>query len=270
VTAQMLHNFARGGAAINVLARQASARVLVVDMGVRIPLGDLPGVLEARLGPGTRNFTREPAMSREQASRGIETGIEVSTRLASEGVGLIGLGEMGIGNTTAASALVAALTNSAPEVVTGRGTGIDDATWQRKVAVIRRGLDQHRTAANDIIDLLARLGGFEIAGLVGVALGAAAARVPVVLDGFIASTAALVAARLAPAATTCFIAAHRSVEPGHRQVLEDLGLDPLLDLGMRLGEGTGATFAMSLIDAALAIVREMATFAEAAVSDTGA
>ena len=270
VTYQMLLNFARGGAAINVLARHVGAEVVVVDMGVGRPLASVPGIVSRRVGPGTRNFTRENAMTRAQAITALETGIELATNYARQGFGVIGLGEMGIGNTTSASALVAALMGSTPEEVTGRGTGIDEATFARKVEVIRRGLALHRAAAADDLDILARLGGFEIAGLAGVALGAAAEHVPVVLDGFIASTAALVAARLVPAAGSFFIASHRSVERGHQKVLTTLGLEPLLDLEMRLGEGTGAALAMNLIDAAIAIVLEMATFASAAVTDSGA
>jgi nicotinate-nucleotide--dimethylbenzimidazole phosphoribosyltransferase len=270
VTRQMVLNFARGGAAINVLARHVEAKLVVVDVGIKGENERVPGVLARRVAAGTRNFTREPAMTRNQAVAAIECGIGIATDLAHEGVGLLGIGEMGIGNTTPASALVAAFTGRPVEAITGRGTGVDSATFERKLGVIRRGLALHAAAATDDIDRLARLGGLEIAGLAGVALGGAAARVPVVLDGFIASTAALVAARLAPAAASCFIASHRSVEPGHLAVLDELGLQPVLDLGMRLGEGTGAALAMGIIDAGLAILCEMASFAEAGVTDAGA
>jgi nicotinate-nucleotide--dimethylbenzimidazole phosphoribosyltransferase len=268
VTAQMVANFARGGAAINVLARHAGAEVVVVDMGVREAVA-LPGVLSRRIGPGTRNLAREPAMTREEAVAALEAGIGVAADLAARGVTLLGTGEMGIANTTAASALSAALTGAAAEELAGRGTGIDDAALARKVDVIRRALALHARPGAAPLELLARLGGFEIAGLAGVVLGAAARRVPVIVDGFISGAAALAAVRLAPAAAGYLVAAHRSAEPGHRIVLEALGAPPLLDLGMRLGEGTGAALAMGLVDAALRILREMATFADAGVSDSG-
>lgn len=278
VTRQMLLNFAAGGAAINVLARQAGARLVVVDMGVLEPLPVGCGVRDARVGAGTRSFVREPAMSAEQARVALETGIQIATELADDGVELIGLGEMGIGNTTASTALVAAFTGAAPDTITGRGTGIDDAGWLRKVGVVRSALALHGfegggaaggAAAADPLRALACVGGFEIAGLAGVALGAAARRVPVLLDGFISTASGLVASRLAPLAAGYFVAAHRSVEVGHRVALEALGLRPLLDLDMRLGEGTGAALAMGVLDASLAILHDMATFESAGVADTG-
>ncbi len=269
VTAQMVANFARGGAAINVLARHAGAEVVVVDMGVREPVA-LPGVLSRRVGPGTRNLAREAAMTRAEAVAALEAGIGIAADLAGRGVTLLGTGEMGIANTTSASALVACLTGVSPEASAGRGTGVDDAGLERKIAVIRGALALHAAPPPAPLDALARLGGFEIAGLAGVVLGAAARRVPVVVDGFISGAAALAAVRLAPAAAGYLVAAHRSAEPGHRAVLEALGTPPLLELGMRLGEGTGAALAMGLADAAVAILREMATFADAGVSDTGA
>jgi nicotinate-nucleotide--dimethylbenzimidazole phosphoribosyltransferase len=267
VTGQMLLNFARGGAAINVLARQAGARLVVVDMGVAHPPTARPEIRVRRIGPGTANFTRGPAMTREQALVALSTGAVLADALARDGVGMIGIGDMGIGNTTASSALAAVFTGAAPEEVTGRGTGIDDATFRRKVDVVRRGLEVNRPDPSDAVDVLAKVGGFEIAGLAGVALGAAAARVPVVVDGFIASVAALAAVRLAPNAAGYLIASHRSVEAGHRLVLKALGKVPFLDLDLRLGEGTGAALAMLLVDAALAISAEMATFESAGVSD---
>jgi nicotinate-nucleotide--dimethylbenzimidazole phosphoribosyltransferase len=267
VTGQMLLNFARGGAAINVLARQAGARVVVVDMGVAHPPPPQPEIRVNRIGPGTANFTRGPAMTRAQALAALSTGARLADALARDGVDLIGIGDMGIGNTTSSSALAAVFTGAPPEEVTGRGTGIDDASWRRKVDVVRRGLEVNRPDAADAVDTLAKVGGFEIAGLAGVALGAAAARVPVVVDGFIASVAALAAVRIAPDAAGYLIASHRSVEAGHRLVLQALGKRPLLDLDLRLGEGTGAALAMMLVDAALAIAAEMATFESAGVSD---
>ncbi len=269
VTRQMVLNFVRGGAAINVLARQAGAEVVVVDMGVKEPVA-LPQVRACRIGPGTRNLAREAAMSREQAQAALEAGVGLAVELADRGVTLLGIGEMGIGNTTPASALTAVFTGCAPREVTGRGTGIDDAALDRKIEVIERALKLHRPDPGDPLAVLAALGGFEIAGLAGVALGAAARRVPLVVDGFISSAAALVAARLAPQAAGYLIASHRSVEVGHRRLLEALGTMPLLDLDLRLGEGTGAVLAMALVDASLCILREMATFSSAGVSDSGA
>jgi nicotinate-nucleotide--dimethylbenzimidazole phosphoribosyltransferase len=269
VTGQMLLNFARGGAAINVLARQAGARIVVVDMGVAYPPQSRPEIRVHRIAAGTANFTRGPAMTRAQALDALATGATLADQLAQSGVGLIGIGDMGIGNTTASSALTSVFTGAAPEEVTGRGTGIDDATLRRKVEVVRRGIEVNRPDAADAVDVLAKVGGFEIAGLAGVTLGAAAARVPVVVDGFIAGVAALAAARIAPNAAGYLIASHRSVEVGHRMVLQALGTKPLLDLDLRLGEGTGAALAMTLVDAALAIAAEMATFEAAGVSDSG-
>lgn len=270
VTRQMLLNFADGGAAINVLARHAGAQVVVVDMGVKEPVPARPEIRVERVGPGTQNFSREAAMSRAQAVAAVETGIRLGHELASTGVTLLGIGEMGIANTTAASALTAVLTGADPDAATGRGTGIDDDGLQRKIDVVRRALAINQPDPTDPLDVLAKVGGFEIAGLAGVVLGGAARRVPVVVDGFIAGVAALVAVRLAPAAADYLITAHQSVEVGHRFVLDALGTRPLLDLELRLGEGTGAALAMSLVDAALRVLHEMATFEGAGVSDSGA
>jgi nicotinate-nucleotide--dimethylbenzimidazole phosphoribosyltransferase len=266
----MLLNFAGGGAAINVLARQAGARLLVVDMGVKTALPPLPALRSCRIGAGTRNFTRGPAMTDAETRAALEVGIAIAEELAADGVTLLGVGEMGIGNTTAASALAAAFTEAPPAEVVGRGTGIDDAGLERKIDVVARALALHRPDPRDGLGTLAQLGGFEIAGLAGVVLGAAAARLPVVIDGFICGAAALAALRIAPAVGPFLVAAHRSVEAGHRLVLRELGQRPLLDLELRLGEGTGAALAMNLVDAALAILAEMATFGAAGVSDSGA
>jgi len=270
VTRQMLLNFAQGGAAINVLARHAGAHVVVVDMGVKEPLPPHPIIRSHRVGPGTDNFTRGPAMSRAAAVAAVETGIEIAEQLSCDGITLLGVGDMGIANTTSASALTAVLAGASPAAVTGRGTGIDDAQLQHKIDVIERALRINDPDSTDALGVLAALGGFEIAGLVGVMLGGAAHHVPVILDGFITGAAALAAVRLAPHAADYLIASHRSVELGHRVVLDALGLRPLLDLDLRLGEGTGAALAMHLADAALHILHEMATFAGAGVSDTGA
>lgn len=268
VTAQMLLNFAAGGAAINVLARHADARVIVLDMGVLEPV-NAEGIECARLGPGTRDFTTQPAMTHEQVLAAITTGSQLARRLRADGVSVIGLGEMGIGNTSSASALTAALTGSAVEEVTGLGTGIDEAGRARKVQLIREALALHQPNAADPLQVLTCLGGFEIAGLAGVVLGAAAERMAVVLDGFIASVAALCAVRMAPDARGYLMPSHRSVEAGHRIVLRELGTVPLFDFDMRLGEGSGAALAMTVLDAAVKVLLEMATFETAGVTDAG-
>lgn len=268
VTAQMLRNFALGGAAVNVLARQVGARIVVVDMGVAGQPEPVAGILQRRVGAGTASFLHGPAMSPQEARAAIETGIDVAATLAREGVTLLGIGDMGIGNTTAASAITAHLTGAPVVEVTGHGTGIDAAARQRKIALIEQAIAVNRPVTGDALDTLAKLGGFEIGGLAGVVLGAAAARVPVLLDGFIATAAAALAVELAPLASEYLIAAHRSVEGGHTYLLRALGLEPLLDLQMRLGEGTGAALVMSLVDASLRIVHEMASFAEAGVTDS--
>ena len=270
VTGQMLLNFARGGAAINVLARHAGARVVVVDMGVKVPLHAVPEIRARRIGPGTCNFTKGPAMTREEAVAAVEVGIQIAEELVRDGVTLLGIGDMGIGNTTAASSLAAVFTGAPAEEVAGRGTGIDDEAFKRKVDVIRRGLSINAPDPKNGLDVLAKVGGFEIAGLAGVILGGAASRVPIVVDGFICGSAALAATRIAPLTAGYLICSHRSVEVGHRLVLQALGTKPLFDLDLRLGEGTGAALAMNLVEASLCILREMATFTAAGVSDSGA
>ncbi len=267
VTAQMVANFLRGGAAINVLARNAGADLVVVDAGVDPPLPQHSRLRSAKLAPGTRNFQRERAMSHEHAQRIVGAGIALAHELAVGGVQLLGVGEMGIGNTTAAAAIVAAATGAAVEKVTGRGTQIDDAQLRHKQAVIRGALTRHRSDPHDGLDLLSAVGGYEIGLLAGCCLGAAARRIPIILDGYITAAAALIALRLAPEVQPYFIAAHRSAEPGHAVALRELGLEPLLDLDLRLGEGSGAALAMPLVVAAARILDEMATFREAAVDD---
>jgi nicotinate-nucleotide--dimethylbenzimidazole phosphoribosyltransferase len=270
VTGQMVRNFATGGAAINVLARLQQARVVVVDMGTRATRDEMIQVRSNRLGPGTANFTRGPAMSREVAAQALEYGIALAAELHEMGVGVLAVGEMGIANTTAASAITAALLGQPPEQVTGRGTGVDDDRLRRKVLAIARALAVNRPDRSDALDVLAKVGGFEIAGLAGVILGAAARKLPVVLDGFITGAAALVAVGLCPGAREYLIAAHRSTEPGHAFILRHLDLRPLFDLDMRLGEGTGAVLALNLVEASLRLLREMATFKGAGVTDAGA
>jgi nicotinate-nucleotide--dimethylbenzimidazole phosphoribosyltransferase len=251
VTRQMLANFEAGGAAVCVLARLAGAELRVFDLGV---------------GAGTADITAGPAMSRRRAEDCVARGAAVAGELAAEGIGIVALAEMGIGNSTSASALAAALLSVDPELVTGRGTGVDDAGLARKVDAVRRALAVNRFAG-DPLETLAALGGFEIAFLAGVATGAAERGLVVLLDGFITGAAALVAERLSRGAGAAMVAAHLSPEPGHRLVLEALGLEPLLDLGLRLGEGSGAALALPLLQAALAILDEMATFESAGVSD---
>ncbi|HYL72514.1 MAG TPA: nicotinate-nucleotide--dimethylbenzimidazole phosphoribosyltransferase, partial [Candidatus Dormibacteraeota bacterium] len=266
VTGQMVRNFVNGGAAINVLARQAGARVVVVDVGVAETLPSELPIAHRKVAPGTANMAHGPAMTRAQALQAIGVGVDLVEAESALGVDVICLGEMGIGNTTAASAIVAGLTGSAVADVTGRGTGIDDATWQHKVEVIEQALRVNQPDRDDAVDVLARVGGLEIAALVGVIVGSAARRLPIVVDGFITAAAALVAAGLCPNARSYLIAAHRSVERGHAVALEHLELEPLLTLDMRLGEGTGAALALPILDAALALLDEMATFEDAGVS----
>ena len=266
VTAQMVDNLLRGGAAVSVLARQVGARVVVADLGVASAFAGHPSLRALAIAPGTRNMTCGPAMTREQARAAIDAGIGLVEAERAVGLDVVGTGEMGIANTTAASAMVAALTGADAEAVTGPGTGVDGEAWRRKVSVIRRALAVNEPDPGDALDVLAKVGGFEIAGLVGVTLAAAAHRIPVVLDGFIAGAAALVAVRLAGDARHALIASHRSAEPGHRHVLAALGLEPYLDLGLRLGEGTGAALGIGLAHAAAALLTEMATFKSAGVS----
>jgi nicotinate-nucleotide--dimethylbenzimidazole phosphoribosyltransferase len=267
VTPQMVLNFLRGGAAINVLANAAGARIVVVDMGVAAELPTHPQLISRKIGYGTKNMAVGPAMSRQEARAAIEVGVEIATGAIAEGAAVIGTGDMGIGNTTASSAIVAVMSQQDLRVVTGRGTGIDEAAYLKKVSVIQRALALNRPDPSDPLDVLAKVGGFEIAGLVGVILGGAQARRPVVIDGFISGAAALIATALEPRTTPYLIAAHRSHEPGHRIILERLGLHPLLELDMRLGEGTGAALAMPILEAACKILNEMATFDEAGVSN---
>lgn len=267
VTPQMVLNFLRGGAGVNVLARHAGVDVRVVDIGVDHEFGPVSGLLDRKVMKGTRNLSVEPAMTRAQTERAVTVGIELAEEAVRDGVGLIGTGEMGIGNTTPSAAVTAVMTGRPVADVTGRGTGIDEAGRTHKVAVIQRALDLHRPDQTEPLDVLAKVGGLEIGGLTGLILGAAAARVPVVLDGFIAGAAALIAVGLQPLCREYLIASHRSVEQGHRVILDHLGLKPLLDLDLRLGEGTGACLGMDLVCAAIKIYTEMATFGEAGVSE---
>jgi nicotinate-nucleotide--dimethylbenzimidazole phosphoribosyltransferase len=268
VTRQMLANFASGGAAISVLARSARAELHVVDAGVAEPTPH-PAIRSLRVGAGTANAAVGPAMTREQASEAIARGAALARELADAGANVVALGDMGIGNTTSASALACALLGRAPSEMCGPGTGLDARGVANKAAVVERMLAANRPRPDDPLGVLAAVGGFEIGLLAGVALGAAAGRAVVVLDGFITGVAALVAVRLEPALCGYLVASHRSPEPGHAPVLDALELEPLLDLGLRLGEASGAALALPLLEAARAVLVEMATFEAAGVTDTG-
>lgn len=265
VTPQMVLNFLHGGAAVNVLARHVGADVVCVDVGVNADMAH-PQLVSRKVKYGTANIAVGPAMSREEAAQAIMAGVETVRELVERGYRLFATGEMGIGNTTPSSALLAALTGADAETVVGIGTGIDEAKRLHKAAVVRRALEVNRVDAGDPLDTLAALGGLEIAGLVGVILGAAAHRCPVVIDGFISSAAALVASRLSPVAAGYMLPSHLSQEQGHRQLLAGIGLKPMLEMDMRLGEGTGAVLSFPIVEAAVKIMNEMATFESAGIS----
>jgi len=265
VTAQMVLNFINGGAGINVLARHIGAKVIVVDMGVAADINH-PEVINKKIDFGTKNMAKGPAMTREQAIQSIEAGIKLVENEISRGTDIIGCGDMGIGNTTCASAIAAVLTGAAPREVAGRGTGINDAVFEHKIKVIEKALKINQPSPKDPIDVLAKVGGFEIGGLVGIILAGATNRIPVVLDGFIVGAAGLISYGLAPQAKDYLFASHCSAEKGHKIILEKMGLVPLFDFGLRLGEGTGAALAINVIEAATKILNEMATFEEASVS----
>lgn len=266
ITAQMVANFARGGAAINVLARAMGARLVVVDVGVNGDIPLAPGIRSRKVAWGTRNFLSEAAMSRGEALQALEVGIGIVHEERRAGLDLLATGDMGIGNTTAASAITAVLCGKAAAEVTGPGTGLPPAGVVQKARVIEKAIETLQPDPKDPVDVLAKVGGLEIAGIAGLILGAAAHRVPVLLDGFISGAAALVAAGLAPVVRSYLVAGHRSAEPGHGAALDHLGLVALLDLDLRLGEGTGAVLAMPIVEAAAQILSEMATFDEAGVS----
>lgn len=269
VTPQMVYNFLNGGAAINALARHVGAKVTVVDMGIAAPIeSNAPNFLDRKIAPGTRNIAVGAAMSREQARQAIETGIAVVEHLlATDGLNLLITGDMSIGNNTPSSTIAVTFTGITPAEATGRGTGIDDDGLQRKIAVIERALAANRPDPADPLGVLAKVGGFEIGGIAGLILGAAAHRIPVIVDGFISTAGALIAGGLSPAAKNYMFSGHNSVEVGHRAMLAHLGLTPLLDLRFRLGEGTGAVLAAFLVESAVRALNDMATFAEAAVSE---
>ncbi|NTW60502.1 MAG: nicotinate-nucleotide--dimethylbenzimidazole phosphoribosyltransferase [Nitrospirae bacterium] len=268
VTPQMVYNFLRGGAGVNVLARHCGARVIVVDIGVDHDFEPAEGLEVRKVGRGTRNMAAGLAMTRKEAEQAVLVGIEMVKKYR-EGLDIIGTGDMGIGNTTPSSAIVSVITGTEPELVTGRGTGIDDASLKGKIAVIKKAIAVNRPDRSDPLDVLSKVGGFEIAGIAGLVLGAALHRIPVVVDGFISTAGALIAAEMNPLVKEYLIAAHQSVEIGHRKTLEHLEQRPLLDLNLRLGEGTGAALGISLVEAGVKILTEMATFADAGVAEKG-
>ena len=266
VTSQMVYNFAKGGAGINVLAGHIGARVIVIDMGVAADLKPHPKIVNKKIAYGTKNIAKGPAMTYEQAIQSIKIGIKLVEDEFSKGVDIIGGGDMGIGNTTSSSAITSAITGAKIREVTGHGTGIDNAMLEHKIKIIKQALKINQPDSKDPLDVLAKVGGFEIGGLVGIILAGAAHRIPVVLDGFIVGAAGLIAYSLAPQVKDYLFAAHCSIENGHKIILEKMGLKPLFNLGLRLGEGTGAALGISIIEAAAKILNEMATFEEASVS----
>lgn len=267
VTTQMVYNFLRGGAGINVLAKHVGAKVIVVDIGVAEDLKPHPKLIVKKVNYGTKNMAKGAAMTREEAIKAIETGIKIFNAELKNGIDILGTGEMGIGNTTAASAITASFSNRPVEEITGRGTGLDDQRLKNKIDIIKRSLSLNKPDPTDPIDVLSKIGGFEIGGLTGIILAAAANKVPVVIDGFISGAAALVAFKIEPKVKDYLIAAHKSQEAGHKIILEHIGLKPLLDLDLRLGEGTGGALGIGLADAAIKILTQMATFKSANVSE---
>ncbi len=267
VTAQMVANFIAGGAGINVIAGHVGARVVVADVGIAGEARGYPGLKAKRIGPGTKNMAEGPAMTRDEAVRSVENGIALFEEELAAGIAIAGLGEMGIGNTTPSSAIAAVLTGAPVEEVTGKGTGLDEKGLRGKIAVIKKSIAVNSPDPSDPFDVLAKVGGFEIGGLVGIAIAAAAHKVPVVLDGFISGASALIASHIEPKVRGYLIASHRSVEKGHAVILAHLGLQPLFDLGLRLGEGTGAALGIGLADCAVKLLTRMATFKTAGVSE---
>jgi nicotinate-nucleotide--dimethylbenzimidazole phosphoribosyltransferase len=267
VTAQMVYNFLNGGAAVNILAKHVNAEVRVVDMGVDHDFNNLAGLIHRKVARGTQNIASGPAMTREQAFECVAIGIGLADDLAADGVSILGTGDMGIANTTSSSAIVSVMTGQSVRRVTGRGTGLNEAAWEHKVKVIERAIAINRPESNDSFDVLAKIGGFEIGGIAGLIIGSASHGIPVVLDGFISTAGALIAVGLQPDIKDYLCAAHRSAEPGHAVALEHLKLKPLLELEMRLGEGTGAALGIGLVEAAVRILNEMATFEEAGVAN---
>lgn len=267
VTPQMVLNFLNGGAAINVLAAHFGAEVRVVDMGVNFDFDDAPGLIHKKIAHGTGDCSLGPSMTRQQAEVAVQVGMELAQEAVGQGVDILGTGDMGIGNTTASVALIAALTQRPVEEITGRGTGIDDTVLKHKIQIVETALKVNQPDRSDPMDVLAKLGGFEIAGITGLILGAAAARTPVVIDGVISGAGALIAHRLNSAAGDYMFMSHRSQEPAHQALFDQTGQKPLFDFDMRLGEGTGAVIGMNLLEAGVKIYSEMATFKSAGVSN---
>lgn len=266
VTGQMVETFSKGKAAVNILARHVGCDLCLVDVGVDADLNEAPGLINRKIARGTKSFTKGSAMDRSQAEAALTIGADMAAAAGHDGIGVLGTGELGIGNSTSAAAITAVMTEQPVETVTGRGAGLDEEGLKRKIAVIKRSLDFHAPQATDPVSVLASIGGFEIAALSGFILGAAAVRIPVVLDGFITGAAALVAAAIEPRCTSYMIASHCSAEPGHRPALDRLKLVPLLDLHLRLGEGTGACLGISLVQASVKLLTQMATFEEAGIT----
>ncbi len=268
VTPQMVFNFLRGGAGINVIARHAGAEVVVVDIGVDHDFTDAAGLIKKKVSKGTKNIAKGPAMSKDEAVKALEVGIELANEYAKKGYDIFGTGDMGIANTTPSSAIVAAISGKPVETITGRGTGINDSLFNNKVAVIKKAIEINKPDKNDAIDVLSKLGGYEIAGIAGLIIGGAANRIPVVVDGFISTAGALIATQLEPKTKDYIFMAHKSVEAGHQAMLDIIGHKPFVDLNLRLGEGTGAALGIGLIECGVKILTEMATFGDAGVSNS--
>ncbi len=266
VTPQMVLNFVNGGAAMSVLARHENAKLYVVDIGVASDLPDVPNIIKRKVAYGTKNMAEGPAMTYEEATQAVEVGIDIAEMVIREGAGIIAIGEMGIGNTSPSSAIIATYSNLPVKNVVGRGTGVDDEKLKIKIAAIEKALTVNKPNPKNPLDVLSKVGGFEIAGLTGVILACAANRVPVIIDGFISGAAAVIVKEMSPLAVNYMLGSHLSEEPGHKIILDFLGIKPILMMNMRLGEGTGAALAMNVIDASLKILKEMATFSEAGVS----
>lgn len=267
VTPQMVYNFLNGGAAINVLARHIGAEVLIVDVGVAADFQEHQSLMLKKIDYGTKNMVKGPAMTDEQAVKSLEVGIEAAEKMIKEGYDIIATGDMGIGNTTASSAIAAVICRTDVEFVTGYGTGIDDRCFENKINVIKKAISVNKPDAADGIDVLSKVGGFEIGGIAGIILGCASGRTPVVIDGFISGAGALIASAIVPDSTNYMIASHCSTERGHKIVLDKLGLKPLFYFDMRLGEGTGAAIGINIVEASVKILSEMATFDQAGVSE---
>jgi len=268
VTPQMVFNFLRGGAGINILAKAAGAEVAVVDIGVNYEFENVKGLINKKVMKGTRNMAKGPAMTMEEAVKSIEAGIDIALRYADEGYNLFGTGEMGIGNTTPSSAIVSVFSGLSPHEVTGRGTGVNDGSFENKVSIIENAIKLNRPDASNPMDVLAKVGGTEIGGIAGFCIGAASRRIPVLIDGFISTAGALIACKMAPSVRDYIFSSHQSVEKGHIKMLEIMGLRPLVNLDLRLGEGTGAAIGMMIVESALRIYNDMSTFEEAQVSES--